>query len=179
MSVCGGGHIGPSGSELCTSEPLRREARPTMRGRRAADLDSTRPSPRISLRRCRLPRVSSAAECAPSSPFPASNPACRDRAARRRRDRAGFTRSSTTAFGSWHSADGHRKIYTTRFAALARIVSRISGGNSALGQEKSRGVFRPLSSHLCSASRWPAALRARRDHKGLPDHPVQRVQALA
>lgn len=47
---------------------------------------------------------------------------------------------------------------------------------SVLGEKETRCVFRSPSSHLCSASRWPAALKARRDHKGLPDHPVQRVQ---
>jgi hypothetical protein len=48
-----------------------------------------------------------------------------------------------------------------------RIDSGISGGNSALGEEESRCVFRSPSSYLCSVSRWPAALKARRDHKGL------------
>jgi hypothetical protein len=69
---------------------------------------------------------------------------------------------------------GIAKIYTMRPWALDR--SRISGGNSALGEEESRCVFRSPSSDLCSASRWPAALKARRDHKGLLDHPVKRVQ---
>ena len=63
-----------------------------------------------------------------------------------------------------------------------RIASGISGGNSVLGEEELRCVFRSPLSYLCSVSRWPAALKARRDHKGLPAHPVlraQRAQALA
>ena len=85
--------------------------------------------------------------------------------------------------GAFEAGAGLRILAQRRWASQnlydapqALDRSRISGGNSGLGEEESRCVFRSLSSDLCSASRWPAALKARRDHKGLPDHPVQRVQ---
>jgi hypothetical protein len=76
-------------------------------GGRSAELEDSTPRPRrLSLPRCPLRVSPAAAECAPSSPFPASNHACRDRPASRRRARAGFTRSSTTASASWHTSGG-------------------------------------------------------------------------
>jgi hypothetical protein len=71
-------------------------------------------------------RVSSAVECAPSSPFPASSPACRDRPASRRLARAGFTRSSTTAPGSSRTGAGAACAWSRAMATTSRTVSRSS-----------------------------------------------------
>jgi len=102
---------------------MARRLSPTIRGWRKAGADSTLAASALHSTRCLL-RVSSDADCSPIGPRLVLSPACRGQSSIRRPDLAGFTRSSTTASGSWRTAGAGAFVCSLATAMTSVTASR-------------------------------------------------------